>query len=154
MKCVTNEALVAGANTLNETLKYSCATAEYSGLVTLSYIRRGGGFIYDPLAKAASPVCDAAVTAYQKTAGGLGWTYEKATSGIGSLLKAIPLPGKKMRDVEERLRKIEEWMANIDEHGLVMSPSMTKGVKKKLSEEKEALLKNILIDNMDLKGLG
>jgi hypothetical protein len=152
VKVIPKKAFIAGANTFNETLKYSCATAEYSGLVSWSYLRRGSGFIYGPLSKTAEPVCDMAVNACKKTADNIGRTYEKAASGLGRLVKAIPYPGRRMREIEERLRKIEEWMANIEQHGLVMPPRELGKMKKKLSEEKEALLKNILLDNLELKG--
>jgi hypothetical protein len=153
MKNVPKEVLMSGADVVNETLKYSCATAEYTGLVSISYVRRGGGFFYDPLSKAAEPVCDLAVNAYKKTTDGISWIYDRASSGLGQMVKAIPLPGKRMRNIEERLLKIEEWMAYIEKHGLVMAGVDAKGRTKKLSEEKEALLKTILLDNIELKDL-
>ena len=160
------EVFIAGTNAVNETLKYSCATAEYSGLVSLSYIRRGGCFIYDPIAKAVEPVCDVAVnackktaesitSAYNKTGDGIGWAYKKTGSGLSWLADAVPMPfgGKRMRAVEERLQKIEEWMAHIEEKGLMMpAASRSGGQPKKLSDDKEALLKTILLENMDLMG--
>ena len=86
MKNLPKEALVCGANAFNETLKYSCATAEYTGLVSISYIKRGGGFFYDPISKAVEPVCDLAVNAYKKTADGIAWTYDKAAGGLGRFI--------------------------------------------------------------------
>jgi hypothetical protein len=151
MKDSPKEAFIAGTNAVNETLKYSCATAEYSGLVSLSYIRRGGCYIYDPIAKAVEPVYDMAANACKKTADGIGWTCDQAASGLSRLVKAIPYPGKRLRQIEERLQEIEEWMANIEKHGLVMTSRELGGMKKKLTEEKEALLKNILIENLELK---
>ena len=153
MKKEPKEVLISGANVLNETLKYSCATAEYSGLVSLSYIRRGSGFVYDPLSKAVDPVRDLAVSAYKKTADSISLTYDKAANGLDRLVKAIPLPWKRMSNIEERLLKIEEWMAHIEKHGLVMPGMDVTGLKKKLSEEKEMLLKNILLENIELKDM-
>ncbi len=164
MRNVPMDMLESGANIVNETVKYSLATAEYTGLVSLSYVKRGGGFIIDPIAKVTAPVIDASgkackataegiTTACKKTADGFEWAYKKTAGGLGWLVDAIPMPapGKRVRDIEDRLHKIEDWMAYIDEKGFVMPAGQPSGAKpKKLTEEKEALLKTILLENMEL----
>ncbi len=152
MKNLPKDIVDSGADIMNETLKYSCATVEYTGLVSLSYLKRGGSFVYDPLAKAAEPVCDLTGRAYDWTADGINGIYEKGAEGFGKLLKALPFGRSRLSEVEERLQKIEEWMAQVKEQGLIMPAAGAKGVSKKLTEEKEALLKNILLDNLELKG--
>ncbi len=172
MKVGPRKVLSSGAAMCSETWKYSYATAEYTGLVSLSYIKRGG-VIVRPVARVTSPIFKLAGKAYRKTAHGIGRVYDVTASGAGRvygataggavraydataggadrLVKAIPMPGRKMRNVEARLQAIEDRLAQIEEHGLVMPGKDVRGEKKALSEDKEMLLKNILLDNLELK---
>ena len=151
MKNLPKEVLTSGAEIMVETAKYACATTEYTGLVSLSYIRRGGSTLYDPLAKGLAPVCDLTAKAYDRTADGIYRIYEKTAAGLGRLIKALPFGSSRISAVEERLHKIEEWIAEIKEQGIIMPGTDSHGRLKKLTEEKEALLKNILLDNLELK---
>jgi len=151
MRSSPGKVLSSGTAICSETWRYSYATAEYSGLVSLSYIRCGGAIVARPVSRVTSPIFKLASKAYRKTADGVGRAYGKTASGASRLAKAIPIPGRRMRNLEEKFQQIEERLLRIEEHGVVMPGLDAEGKRKKLSEDKKMLLKNILLENIDLK---
>nr|AMP41550.1 magnetosome protein Man1 [uncultured Nitrospirota bacterium] len=56
-----------------------------------------------------------------------------------------------MEVIEERVRRIEERLANIEKHGIVVSNDTMTIIKKEVDEYKKALLRGVLQDNIMLR---
>ncbi len=177
MRNITKDVLSSGANALGETWKYSTAVVEYTGLLSWSYTSRAGCALYTPLSKSAVPVRRAAGAtaslfsvngvgkaykaaiggtgkAYKATTGGICKAYDATSKGIGKMFKAIPVPGSRLKRIEESLYRIEDKLTYIAEHGIaVQGEAVQKEEPQKtaIPEEKMMLLRGIIQENIELK---
>ncbi|MBC8412316.1 hypothetical protein H8E50_01430, partial [bacterium] len=87
---------------------------------------------------------------YGKTASGVGNVYDSTAAGIGKLTKLNPFRSSRINAIETRMEKIETWIEEIKDKGFIIAGPTAEAPAKKLSEGQEALLKNILLDNLDL----
>lgn len=138
-------------------LDYSQATLEYTGLLTYSYIKRGGLLALDPLAKIAAPVVEKASHVLGRTVQGLlSGVTRVSVRGVESArtlerLSAIERRLSALEGSLSSLDKIEKRLDYIEKHGIIASSEGGLQVKgKKLTEDRLMLLKIIVGENIDL----
>lgn len=145
-------------------LDYSQAALEYTGLLTYSYIKRGGMLAIDPLAKIAAPLVEKLGPVAEKVGPVLGRTVQGFLSGVTRVsvrgvesartLERLASIEKRLSALEGSLSvldKIEKRLDYIEKHGIIASAEGGLQVKgKKLTEDRLMLLKIIVSENIDL----
>ncbi|MBF0559097.1 MAG: hypothetical protein HQL08_09985 [Nitrospirae bacterium] len=145
--------VTGSADVLDEMLGYSYASLEYAGLVMLSYVKRGGMTVLDPLEKIALPAWSKVRSMYGLAAT-VRWFRERKMANMAERLDAID---KRLLDIEdsiatkEALDRIEKRLAYLEKHGIMATKEGGLQVKgKKLTEDKLMLLKTIVRENIDI----
>ncbi|MBF0343195.1 MAG: hypothetical protein HQL06_03100 [Nitrospirae bacterium] len=137
----------SGKEVLNETWLYSVASVQYTGLLSYSYMRRGMDLIAPSLGYVTAPIGQS--LKYVATPVGYVGQWLKK---FRTFFKNIDVErDKKMEVIEERVRRIEERLANIEKHGIVVSNDTMTIIKKEVDEYKKALLRGVLQDNIMLR---
>ncbi|MBF0100842.1 MAG: hypothetical protein HQK77_08045 [Desulfobacterales bacterium] len=128
-------------NTLMKTGKYTLATIEYTGLVSLSYIKRSGSSIKGGFIKTATPIKNAIKSPFMRM---------KKQSETNSRIKDNIL---RLETIEKKLDQLNERLVSIEKRGFVTlkEQSVLANQKKTLTEDKRLLLKSILEANKALR---
>ncbi len=127
-------------NAFNETGRYAYATVEYTGLVSLSMVKRGGGGVYTGMRKVTKPVSSVVRRPF---------VVVKDKTGI---LFGMRAREERIKNLEDRLGGIEQRLATIEKHGIVPAGDMSDQKKKrKIDEGKRLVLHGILEETKALK---
>lgn len=127
-----------GLNKFGEAGKYGCATAEYTGLVSYSYLKRGGNVV----AKITSPVTSVVFRPF-------AYIRDRTSKVLGR----VALDPEVLRGLEEKIMRIEERLALIEKRGVGPAERRVSR-KKKLDEGKREVLQMIVQENLLLREAG
>ncbi|MBF0568267.1 MAG: hypothetical protein HQK95_05305 [Nitrospirae bacterium] len=150
--------LDAGAGVLCESVQYSYAFVEYTGLVLFSYIKKGGvvaAYAVEPVADAVgptvfTPVMKIAGAAYDKTVSGLSDSLSVASQAISKVFSCRRGKLESPEALETRLSQLEERLSYIEKHGIIATNEGLHVKGKKLTEDRLMFLRNIVNENIDL----
>ena len=131
--------LTTGWNTFHETGKYTCAAFEYAGLASFAVLKKGGAVATGGVRRIASPIASVLWRPFGLIAGKTGRIFRSGAHA------------KKIRDLEEKLAVIEKRLASIEKHGVLPAAGDISAKKKKLTEDKRAVLRRIAQETKSLK---
>ncbi|KJU82967.1 magnetosome protein Mad11 [Candidatus Magnetobacterium bavaricum] len=146
----------SGIDVLNETWLYSVASVEYSGLLSYSYLKRGADLAapsWDYVAQGSVRYVAEPVVQAGQYVGKLFkklMPFGKFENRYTTVINILAERDRKLEAVQERVRKIEERLTNIERHGVVVADDITV-IKKEVDEYKKALLRGVLQDNIMLR---
>ena len=124
--------LSSGANIINETGKYTYATAEYTGLVAFSLIKKGGNALGRPFMKVAAPLGKI--------------NFRKLLPGTGASTSDIT----QIRNLEDKVALMEERLSMLERLGISV-PGMAASIKKSVDKRKLDILREIVNANKLLR---
>ena len=117
--------------------KYGCATAEYTGLVSYSYVKRGGSAV----AKITRPVTSAISTPF-----GL------IKDGAGKVLGKMAPDAEVLRRLEEKILQIDDRLSLIEKHGVVTAARpIPPEQEARLDAGRREILRAIVEENIRLR---
>ncbi|HUV49776.1 MAG TPA: hypothetical protein VMW78_01975 [Anaerolineae bacterium] len=126
-----------GLNTLNEAGKYTCATAEYAGMVSCSCMKRGGNAVWGNVLKITRPVTSTISRPFVFIKKGASKIFYKTSHDVEALKR-----------LEDKISQIEGRLSSIEKHGVVHSARSISQVKEtKLDTGKKKLLHAIVEEN-------
>jgi Ser-tRNA(Ala) deacylase AlaX len=132
--------LSAGWNAFNETGKYTYATVEYAGLASYSVLKSGGTVVNDGIQKIIPPVASA-----------ICWPFA-VIKDKASVIFRSKKHEEKIKSLTEKLAEVEERLAKIEKYGLIpVSEAVAMKKGRKLAEDKQLVLKEILEETISLK---
>jgi hypothetical protein len=118
--------------------KYGSATAEYTGMVSYSYLKRGGNAV----AKITRPVTSTISRPF-------AYIRDRASKVLGK----VAFDPEVLKGLEEKIMQIEKRLASLEKHGVVAAEGLVSR-KKKLDEGKREVLQMIVQENLLLREAG
>jgi len=117
--------------------KYTSATAEYTGLVSYSYLKRGGSAV----AKITRPVTSA-----------ISRPFVFVKDGAGKVFGKMAPDAKVLRRLEEKILQIEDRLSLIEKHGVVTAARPIPPEKEaRLDAGRREILRAIVEENIQLR---
>ncbi len=131
-----------GLKSVNEAGKYGCATVEYAGMASFSYLRRGGNAVSANVLKVTRPVTSTISRPFV-------FVKDKAGKVLGRTIYD-PEP---LRKLEAKVLEIEKRLASIEQHGVVPGVKAV-GPKKEIDTGRREVLQMIVRDNLLVREAG
>jgi hypothetical protein len=128
----------SGLKAFNEAGKYGCATAEYTGLVSYSYLKRGGSAV----AKITSPVTSVVSRPF-------AYIRDRASKVLGK----VAFDPEVLKGLEEKVMQIEKRLASLEKRGVALAERPVSR-KKRLDEGQREFLQMIVRENLLLREPG
>ncbi len=160
MKSAAQKGISYSKSLVTETGKYVWATAEYTGLLTASYVMRSGDLLTSAVSRLAEPIKKIPLNSPLKYCKETAFRVASLTSaGVKGLGKVIPRSGVKPLILDpERIARIEEMLMQIDRRldamesgGAVYRSRAVVQEKAKLGEARDMLLRQLVEANKQLK---
>ena len=128
----------SGLKAFNRAGKYGSATAEYTGMVSYSYLKRGGRAV----AKITSPVTSAVSRPF-------AYIRDRASKVLGK----VAFDPEVLKGLEEKIMQIEKRLASLEIRGVALVERPVSR-KKRLDEGKREVLQMIVQENILLREAG
>ena len=130
------------SDTFHEAVKGANATLEYIGLVSWSIISRGSIAIIDGVQKITETVTRNACK-----------PFEDITHVTRTIFEKKAYVDKKIKGIEETIKKLEERLAFLEKYGVRISERDYQVKKQELDKERKELLSLIVEENKRLRNL-
>ena len=132
-------------NTIIRTGNYGLTAFEYAGMLSYSYIRRGGLALITGMEKIYPPI-------QRVTAAPFIYCGQKI-GRLGKMFTRNHVIEERLMAIDEKLNRIDRRLADMEKTGIrtIVETQQLAREKKKLNEGKKMLLQAIVSENMQLR---